>query len=95
MRSCARSAPRPTCPSTSPRPRLRHGDVVVLCSDGVWSTVGDDEIAHVVAAGREPRTACETLLKLANERGGRDNATAVVGRFEAASRRHDEKSSAS
>jgi protein phosphatase len=65
--------------------RLRHGDVVVLCSDGVWSIVDDDEIARAVAAGRELRPACETLLKLANERGGHDNATAVVGRFDAAS----------
>jgi protein phosphatase len=61
---------------------LRHGDIVVLCSDGVWSAVGDDEIAAVVSAGRDLRAACETLLALANERGGRDNATALLGRVE-------------
>jgi protein phosphatase len=61
---------------------LRDGDIVVLCSDGVWSAVGDDEIAAVVSAGRDLRAACKTLLALANERGGRDNATALLGRVE-------------
>lgn len=67
------------------RARLRHGDVVVLCSDGLWSAVADHEIADVISARRELRAACETLLTLANERGGRDNATALVARLEAAS----------
>ncbi len=61
---------------------LRHRDIVVLCSDGLWSAVGDDEIAAVVSAGHDLRAACRTLLALANERGGRDNATALLGRVE-------------
>jgi len=67
------------------RARLRHGDVVVLCSDGLWSAVADHEIADVISARRDPRAACETLLTLANERGGRDNATVLVARLEATS----------
>jgi PPM family protein phosphatase len=63
---------------------LRPDDVVVLCSDGVWSAVDDDEIAAVASARTALRVACETLIALANERGGRDNATAVVARFEPA-----------
>jgi protein phosphatase len=65
--------------------RLRHGDVVVLCSDGVWSALADAEIAEVVNVHRDLRAACETLLTVANERGGHDNATAIVSRLEAAS----------
>lgn len=69
--------------------RLRHGDVVVLCSDGVWSALADDEIAEAVNVRRDLRATCERLVTLANERGGRDNATAIVSRLEAASwRRH-------
>jgi len=65
--------------------RLRHGDVVVLCSDGVWSALADAEIAEVVTVRRDLRAACETLLTRANERGGCDNATAIVSRLEATS----------
>jgi serine/threonine protein phosphatase PrpC len=55
-----------------------------LCSDGVWSAVDDHEIAAVVTARAALRVACETLIALANERGGRDNATALIARFEPA-----------
>ena len=59
-----------------------HGDVVVLCSDGVWSAVGDEALAAIVSDVRDLRAACARLLTLANEGGGRDNATAVLARIE-------------
>jgi PPM family protein phosphatase len=61
---------------------MEHGDIVVLCSDGVWSVVGDDELAAIVSDARDLRAACASLLALANERGGRDNATALLARIE-------------
>lgn len=87
--------PEADVPVDVTRARLRHGDIVVMCSDGVWSAVADDEIADVVSARRELRAACEALLTLANDRGGRDNATVLVGRFEATSWRRDETAFAS
>lgn len=75
--------PQPDVVVEISRTRLRHGDVVVLCSDGVWSSLADHEIAEVVRRRPEPRAACETFLRLASERGGRDNATAVVAQFDA------------
>jgi PPM family protein phosphatase len=61
---------------------LRRGDILVLCSDGLSGQVTKDEIAAI--ASREPdlRTACEKLIALANERGGPDNVTVVVARFD-------------
>jgi len=47
--------PEADVPVDVTRARLRHGDIVVMCSDGVWSAVADDEIADVVSARRELR----------------------------------------
>jgi protein phosphatase len=59
---------------------LRVGDGVVLCSDGLYDLVRDDEIASVTRTAATPRAACEQLIKLANGRGGHDNITVIVAR---------------
>ena len=61
---------------------VEHGDIVVLCSDGVWSAVADEELAAIVSDAQDPRAACSRLLALANDRGGRDNATVLLARLE-------------
>jgi serine/threonine protein phosphatase PrpC len=61
---------------------LRQGDTLVLCSDGLSGQVRREEIAHIVSATSDPSTACDRLIALANERGGPDNITVVVARFE-------------
>jgi serine/threonine protein phosphatase PrpC len=59
---------------------LAPGDVVVLCSDGLYDMVGDDEIRAI--AERSPaRKAVKQLIDLANRRGGRDNISVVVMRL--------------
>ena len=63
---------------------LEPGDVLVLCSDGLTEMLPDERIASVLRGEREPQGACERLVAEANERGGRDNITAVVVRFEEA-----------
>ncbi|PYO21986.1 MAG: protein phosphatase, partial [Candidatus Rokuibacteriota bacterium] len=55
---------------------------VVLCSDGVWSAVADEELAAIVSDAQDLRAACSRLLALANDRGGRDNATVLLARLE-------------
>ncbi|HEU5196797.1 MAG TPA: protein phosphatase 2C domain-containing protein [Methylomirabilota bacterium] len=59
---------------------VRPHDTVVLCTDGLWSAVDDGELARLAAAHDDLAALCETLLGLASERGGQDNATAVVAR---------------
>lgn len=59
------------------RLRLRRGDRVLLCSDGVSNAVTDDELLQIVLE-TNPRQACERMIALANERGGNDNQTAIV-----------------
>ena len=50
----------------------------MLCSDGLWGEVSDEEILAVLDSGCDAKTACARLVKLANENGGKDNITAVV-----------------
>jgi protein phosphatase len=63
--------------------QIRRGDCVVLCSDGLSGQVGREEIAHLVSRGSdELMTVCSELIDLANERGGPDNITVVIARFD-------------
>jgi serine/threonine protein phosphatase PrpC len=59
------------------RVELRHGDRFLLCSDGVTNAVTDEELREIMT-GSVPRAACETMIALANDRGGDDNETAIV-----------------
>ena len=56
---------------------LRHGDVLVLCSDGLHGQVKDAEIAETVES-LAPDRAAERLVALSNERGGPDNISVIV-----------------
>ena len=60
---------------------LQNGDTLVLCSDGLHGQVSDDEIAGA-AMGDSIEAACRELIDLANERGGPDNITVAMLRFE-------------
>ena len=60
---------------------LQQGDTLVICSDGLHTLVEDREIAQL-ASGADVRVACDQLIALANERGGHDNITVVIGRLE-------------
>jgi len=65
--------------------QIRRGDVVVLCSDGLSGQVSRDEIAAKAAQpDRDLVAICGELIDLANERGGPDNITVVVARFDGA-----------
>ena len=61
---------------------VRRGDILVLCSDGLSGQVKREEIAEVVTHQRDLSAACDRLIALANERGGPDNITVVIVRFE-------------
>lgn len=61
---------------------LQNGDVLLLCSDGLTNHVDDHELAQIVLGNDDPDAACAALVALANERGGRDNISAIVVRVE-------------
>ncbi|HTL69734.1 MAG TPA: protein phosphatase 2C domain-containing protein [Candidatus Eisenbacteria bacterium] len=54
-------------------------DRYLLCSDGLYSAAGDDEMGERVA-GLDAESACRELVDLANRRGGPDNITVIIFR---------------
>lgn len=60
------------------------GDTFLICSDGLSGPVNDEEMGAVLRAV-EPREAADTLVDLANLRGGPDNISVVVAKVTAAS----------
>jgi protein phosphatase len=58
--------------------RLRPGDRIVLCSDGLTRHVKAPEIAQLVLEKEDPKQASEALVAVANERGGEDNISVIV-----------------
>jgi serine/threonine protein phosphatase PrpC len=50
----------------------------MLCCDGLWSHVGDDEISAIVDAALAPGAACQELVSRAKEKGGEDNITVIL-----------------
>ncbi len=55
------------------------GDVLILCSDGLTEYVTEDELSNVVTLF-PPDKACDLLVNIANNRGGRDNITVQVAK---------------
>jgi protein phosphatase len=58
--------------------RMKPGTSLIICSDGLWEMVRDDEIGDVVLKADNPQAACEQLVRRANENGGVDNISVVV-----------------
>jgi serine/threonine protein phosphatase PrpC len=55
-----------------------EGSCLLLCSDGLWGTVSDQEIADTLAIASSPQNALERLIAMANQSGGSDNITAIL-----------------
>jgi protein phosphatase len=63
--------------------RVRAGEVLLLCSDGLTTMLPDPEIAGIIAgAGGDLEGAARALVDAANERGGEDNITVILLGFE-------------
>lgn len=65
------------------RHEKRVGDAYLLCSDGLSDQVEDWIVANVLENNAEDLpAACRTLIRLANEAGGKDNCTVMILRVE-------------
>ena len=60
--------------------QLQAGDTIVLCTDGLWSLIREQDLAHTVRVN-SPSQACLELVKMALERGGPDNITVLILRI--------------
>jgi serine/threonine protein phosphatase PrpC len=59
---------------------LASGDVLLLCSDGLWETVADHELARLFATSGSPAALAAALIDLSLEAGAPDNVSVVVYR---------------
>jgi len=62
---------------------MESDDRILLCTDGLSDMVSDDLISEALSESNM-QTACDALLDLALDAGGRDNITLVIGRITAA-----------
>lgn len=60
----------------------RHGDILLLCSDGLSNKVSGLDMHKIVMSNPDNLgRACAELVKEANERGGEDNITLIVAKL--------------
>jgi protein phosphatase len=58
--------------------RLKKGDVILMCTDGLSNMVEDEEILHIVKCSRDVVEAVEQLIERAKDHGGNDNIGVIV-----------------
>ncbi len=61
---------------------LQEGDVLILCSDGVWAVVQDDEFGDCAVQASDMESLSHSLIDLAMDRDSDDNASVVAVRVE-------------
>jgi protein phosphatase len=61
--------------------RLRAGDVLLLCSDGLTGPLADDQVLQLMLRYEDPLRCCRALTEAACAAGGPDNVTVAVARF--------------
>lgn len=59
------------------RTELMPDDVVLLCSDGLYGEVSDEQIAGIIDSREDMNDTCRKLVETANSNGGSDNITVV------------------
>ena len=58
--------------------RLKRGDIILMCTDGLSNMVEDEELFHIVQGGRDIVEAGTALVDAAKENGGTDNIGVVL-----------------
>jgi len=57
------------------------GGYLMLCSDGLWGLVSDDELRRIVYSAPNIQKACQDMVNAANAAGGPDNISVVLVKF--------------
>lgn len=58
--------------------RLKKGDMILMCTDGLSNMVEDEDMFDIVKGARDIVEAVEMLIEKANSNGGRDNIGVVM-----------------
>jgi protein phosphatase len=62
--------------------KVRQGDSILLCSDGMYNMVPATDIVACVTGTETLADKCKSLIEKANARGGSDNITVVMAEFD-------------
>ncbi|HZW04182.1 MAG TPA: protein phosphatase 2C domain-containing protein [Anaerolineaceae bacterium] len=57
---------------------IPEGGQIMLCSDGLWGVIPDDEMQRIINQAADPATACKELVEAANIGGGPDNISVIL-----------------
>jgi protein phosphatase len=57
---------------------VQNDDVLILCTDGVWSVIEDEEFARITKNSINPEELCKQIIDLAMERDSDDNLSIIV-----------------
>lgn len=58
--------------------RLKGGEVILMCTDGLTNMVEDNEIMNLVKQKADLSARVESLIRSANNHGGRDNVGVIL-----------------
>jgi serine/threonine protein phosphatase PrpC len=72
---------RPEVDPTVSTHELERGDLYLICSDGLWGSVPDARLTHLLSGVVDLEAGAEALIQAANAAGGPDNITAVLVRI--------------
>ena len=64
-----------------PHRKLREGDRIVLCSDGLWGEINDADLLDsigITSQGKQPEQIVQNCMALATEAGAADNLSVIV-----------------
>ena len=62
--------------------RIRENQYILLCCDGLYKVVPDEEIKNMVYKFQEPDIISQKLVEMANANGGPDNITVLIARVD-------------
>lgn len=54
-------------------------DILLLCTDGLSNMIPDETALEIISSADDAAQACDSLIRAANENGGRDNITVITG----------------
>lgn len=60
---------------------LPNPGFLLVCSDGLWGVVPEEELGKIIISASTPQLACQQMMDAANEAGGPDNITAILVRL--------------
>ena len=63
------------------RCKLRDGDYLLVCTDGLTEMVRNEQISQLLLRGLPAKDDCQSLVDLALQNGGKDNVTVALARY--------------